>query len=149
MRTPKKCKALLGEPLQREPPKSVKHFSGNPYGQDLIVNGSSRTPVPTIKWRLYVLYLAPDILMCGTVKTVPYGICYLLTNGPSRTPVPTIKWRLYVLYLAPAVMEALWKQGIILRFYPQKARKCEFTKTLQFAYRAQKSTREDVGQNFR
>ena len=66
--TPKKCKALFGEPLQREPPKSVKHFSGNPYGQDLIVDGSSRKSTPTIKWRLYVLYLAPAVLFYRSYK---------------------------------------------------------------------------------
>ena len=33
-----------------------------PYGICyLLTNGPSRTPVPTIKWRLYVLYLAPAL----------------------------------------------------------------------------------------
>ena len=37
---PSKMEAFVGEPLSREPPKSVKHFSGNPYHENARSDGA-------------------------------------------------------------------------------------------------------------
>ena len=84
--TPKKCKALFGEPLQREPPKSVKHFSGNPYGQDLIVNGSSGTSTPTI----FYFPLAPAVLF--------YRLCK--KRAIRESPLPKHNFSLFVIHFS-------------------------------------------------